>query len=662
MLPSQFFLPPARQSGSSTPSLLPPSSPSTTSASVAMPSTDPSSPKQRSTKTPVPLLLSSFPTPPTHIPASPLPSPAHPNYSTDDGQYGPGNPPPSLPPASPLPPVPGPSPLSEHDALRLINVSRASRRTSKASVYSSSSRSSSDRLHDSDVRPDYVHSNPGSERASVVVLPSTPSPSAHTFGISSRPPSLADSVSSSARRSTSISSYSSSLSAHPPPSFTHNADRAKSPGLTAYLNRVIPEDDEGRADLSLTALSLNDIPRASPSPHPSWRDEDENTQLAHDDDTSGELELGADDSIASISMHDLPNDDEDEDDSRSPMLTSSNLNSSTSTCTYPRGGSSSSRSSLDLHFPLPPTATPLASTPPSQPPSAFPKRFAAETRRLSQTPPNLNFSLPSTSRGRYSGSSSGGGPGADDDGHDPLRSSSPGIEDMLNRTPRPRRRSTSSLGSRRSFSSRRSQSQAQGVRSRASASGPVRSASASAPKKGGTRRSNVTSCATARSSTMSGVEVRLNGSELPYLRSRESVGSKVGEDWNEDSFVEDYGTVIRGGDELTLDDLTGGSGGGASATAKWDPQADDLDASEAEDGDGNATDGSESSLDLHTPLPCVFTSLSIFRCYLGYAHTPAVTHEQKSDATRWLALTAFEDPSREPARVISFVTRVSTIR
>lgn len=103
---------------------------------------------------------------------------------------------------------------------------------------------------------------------------------------------------------------------------------------------------------------------------------------------------------------------------------------------------------------------------------------------------------------------------------------------------------------------------------------------------------------------MSGVEVRLNGSELPYLRSRDSAGSKVGEEWNEDSFVEDYGTVISGGDELTLDDLTGG------VVGKWDPQAEDLDASEAEDGDGNATDGSESSLDLHTPLPCVFSVLS----------------------------------------------------
>lgn len=147
----------------------------------------------------------------------------------------------------------------------------------------------------------------------------------------------------------------------------------------------------------------------------------------------------------------------------------------------------------------------------------------------------------------------------------------------------------------------------------------------------------------------SGVEVRINGSELPYLRSRDSGvdefgvmntmrrsgsgsgGSRSGgerererEEWNEDSFVEDYGVVIRGGDEFGLEDLVGPGpiGGGG----KWDAEgvegsgAEDGEGDGDGDGDGNATDGSESSLDLHTPLPYVsrfpslFLSFLIFQC------------------------------------------------
>ncbi len=57
----------------------------------------------------VPLLLESFPEPPSFIPPSPS-LPVSPN------------PPPSRPPASPLPPVPGPSRFSWHDAQRLLGT------------------------------------------------------------------------------------------------------------------------------------------------------------------------------------------------------------------------------------------------------------------------------------------------------------------------------------------------------------------------------------------------------------------------------------------------------------------------------------------------------------------------------------------------------------
>ncbi|KIJ92845.1 hypothetical protein K443DRAFT_419947 [Laccaria amethystina LaAM-08-1] len=66
----------------------------------------PALPLPRPRKQPVPLLLESFPIPPTFIPSTPT------SAST--------NPPPSGPPSTPLPPVPGPSRISEYDTLNLL--------------------------------------------------------------------------------------------------------------------------------------------------------------------------------------------------------------------------------------------------------------------------------------------------------------------------------------------------------------------------------------------------------------------------------------------------------------------------------------------------------------------------------------------------------------
>ncbi|KDR74606.1 hypothetical protein GALMADRAFT_227102 [Galerina marginata CBS 339.88] len=83
--------------------------------------------------TPVPLLLESFPIPPTHIP----PTPTTPNSLVIV------NPPLSGPPSTPLPPVPGPSRISEHEQLLLLSSAvNRSRRSSKYSVTSSSQRES----------------------------------------------------------------------------------------------------------------------------------------------------------------------------------------------------------------------------------------------------------------------------------------------------------------------------------------------------------------------------------------------------------------------------------------------------------------------------------------------------------------------------------------
>ncbi|EDR02390.1 uncharacterized protein LACBIDRAFT_309719 [Laccaria bicolor S238N-H82] len=66
--------------------------------------TTPPPPQPRPRKQPVPILLESFPIPPTFIPSTPTTA----------------NPPPSGPPSTPLPPVPGPSRISEYDTLNLL--------------------------------------------------------------------------------------------------------------------------------------------------------------------------------------------------------------------------------------------------------------------------------------------------------------------------------------------------------------------------------------------------------------------------------------------------------------------------------------------------------------------------------------------------------------
>ncbi|KAF8062544.1 hypothetical protein FPV67DRAFT_1673016 [Lyophyllum atratum] len=70
-----------------------------------------------------PLLIESFPAPPTHIPLTPT-SP---------------NPPLSRPPSTPLPPVPGPSRISGHESMFLLSAGR-SRRSARISTASDSSR------------------------------------------------------------------------------------------------------------------------------------------------------------------------------------------------------------------------------------------------------------------------------------------------------------------------------------------------------------------------------------------------------------------------------------------------------------------------------------------------------------------------------------------
>ncbi|KAE9399933.1 hypothetical protein BT96DRAFT_677039 [Gymnopus androsaceus JB14] len=101
----------------------------------------------------VPLLLESFPVPPSFIPPSSATSPyfnqssvsghsnegSSPKSTTPPLSSAPSNPPPSLPPSGPLPPVPGRSRISEHDAAFFLQSSRNSRHSTHSS-HSNSSR------------------------------------------------------------------------------------------------------------------------------------------------------------------------------------------------------------------------------------------------------------------------------------------------------------------------------------------------------------------------------------------------------------------------------------------------------------------------------------------------------------------------------------------
>ncbi|VDC04320.1 unnamed protein product [Peniophora sp. CBMAI 1063] len=137
----------------------------------------------------------------------------------------------------------------------------------------------------------------------------------------------------------------------------------------------------------------------------------------------------------------------------------------------------------------------------------------------------------------------------------PTRAASPDVATMIATTPRPRRPSSPS-------SSR--------PRSRVRSAGSTLSSSSS----GGRGRY--------ASSTFS-------HSSLPYAASVASTSRAGTEDWNEDSFIDDYGTVISGGHGLgTLDDAS---------------NYDEAEATERVGTEEDGGDDSDSSLDLHTPLP-----------------------------------------------------------
>jgi len=161
------------------------------SSSSAMPV--PVRPHTRQVKrAPVPLILESFPTPPTYIPSSPLESPSNASYfplspkgtsTLSRSLSALPNPPPSLPPVAPLPPLPGPSPISDHESI-LIMSSNRSRRSSRLSI-----QSSSQSLYSAEPSHPSIHS-PTEAVRSMSTGAVSPFTSTNPFGVSRRKGSI----------------------------------------------------------------------------------------------------------------------------------------------------------------------------------------------------------------------------------------------------------------------------------------------------------------------------------------------------------------------------------------------------------------------------------------------------------------------------------------
>jgi hypothetical protein len=424
--------------------------------------------------TPVPLLLNEFPVPPTFIPQNPS--------STT-------NPPPSRPPSLPLPPVPGPSPLSEHDLFQITAAAR-SRRASRLSTSSNSSswRGSVASLGSASSRPPSlgVSSTQPPQPAVRSRTDSVASTSAHS--VRSLP-------SQNGSHSVSLSSKATARAANP--------DNHRPSPMSMAVNPAILEDDE---------TSLSDIARVTPSL---------NSHVTDESALHGER-------LSSIDMHDLPTLQDDD---------TTDLDSQAHSFYLQMRAARRSKS------PVHKSRTRQATSQPQ--PNGNSTSGTTHRRTSSATQHARNRALfhdTSHAPTAFPGKSL---PDESD------RASSPDLASIIAATPRPRRRSeTSSAGSRSGSRSRR----------RAHKSLP------------GSRRSS----ATGRLSVFSLPDEAARQGNASLASRSLLANSHVGDGlWHDDSLPEDYGVEIGGGD---------GDFGNV-------PDEDDT------------AGESDSSLDIHTPLP-----------------------------------------------------------
>ncbi|KAF8963482.1 hypothetical protein BDZ97DRAFT_998929 [Flammula alnicola] len=289
----------------------------TTTTATPMPSHSFARPR----RAPVPLLLESFPAPPSHIP-----TPTTPNAP---------NPPPTGPPSAPLPPVPGPSRISEHEQFLLLSsATNRSRRSSKYSV--TSQRESVVSISSAG------HGTPaGGSSSSRTSLASSGKSPAHAT--SPLPPLTTNrdsfaSTRSSPRSPTSFARPSISVSGTSPSRHTPGADQLTRMSISPMPLSDI-EDDDG--DLPPPVMPSPTLPRASLST--SFR-RSTNSRPHHN---PGNESISSIDVRDILGADDVP--DEGGEDILPPFLSLSRNSLSASTSSTSRRFPSSSSSSSPMH-------------------------------------------------------------------------------------------------------------------------------------------------------------------------------------------------------------------------------------------------------------------------------------------------------------------------
>ncbi|OBZ66417.1 hypothetical protein A0H81_13704 [Grifola frondosa] len=453
-----------------------------------MSSTSTTQSRLRDKRNAVPLLLSAFPVPPSHIPASPFtPLSVSPSINPPSSPFIPPipspalNPPPSLPPSTPLPPVPGPSPVTEQETLMFISAAR-SRRVSKLSLASTSS---------------YSRRDSTATIASIV-------------SGSNSLPSLSPST-------TPLDSSARSLRSFPSSTSLSVSITARFGDKSPMMEPRICEEDQA----DLTRLSLDEISYTSPMPS----DEEKVVELGILPSLSRQDRSGSRKMASAFDIREPPASPE------AGRLVPTTTNS------LPAFQSLLSRSH---------------SLPESKQYAAFP--VEKDLPPLPCTPSNTPLD-PSCSR----------------------RTGSPDIRDILASTPRPRKSSSASTPSRSASSS--------ASRSRRSTRTSLRRHVSE-----GVRRVTVDAFASASGRTSpssrrtSGTSVVHQGfrpsspTELAYMKN--PIGAD--EHWDHDSYVSDYGVPVdQTGTPIEIFD--------EEEEQRLDRELDGSD--------------SDSSLDLHTPLP-----------------------------------------------------------
>ncbi|KAF8652817.1 hypothetical protein AX16_004140 [Volvariella volvacea WC 439] len=243
----------------------------------------------------MPLLLESFPVPPSHIPQTPS---------------SPG-PPPSRPPSFPLPPVPGPSKISEHDTLLFLTSRRSSRlsvATRRDSVISTSSSTGGSGRGGGSV-------SPGPESITNSPSPLAGRPSI-AFSISEEDPANDDTYLSSSTTHLSPDQHQllTRLTVSPVPLSDISDDESRPPPPPMLSFRSLRSSQD--AGLSMSMLSMASLAPRAVSPAPSLAFTISNPNTPSSKRTANTIRRrihhAANESISSIDMHDLPPADEEE--------------------------------------------------------------------------------------------------------------------------------------------------------------------------------------------------------------------------------------------------------------------------------------------------------------------------------------------------------------